>query len=95
MSEALDGLSYICLFVLDRDGGKYHVDMQHWDELDAAYGNWIEKKIDRVLTLTCLDGGPLLIAVSRIAELCPSTPEIRQRSREQGEALKAETGFAD
>lgn len=94
MRETIEAGTYICLFVLDGAGNKYHVDESFWDEIDAAYHNWIERKIDRVLALTCSDGGPVLVAASRISELCLSSPEIRMRGREQSEALKAEGGFS-
>lgn len=92
MSATADFGSHIALFVVE-NAGKYHVDLAHWDELDAAYHHWIERRIDRVLSLNCTDGGPLLIAASRIAEVTTSTPETRARSRELEEAYKAETGY--
>lgn len=83
---------WIAVFV---PNGKYHVERSHWDELDAAYHHWIERRIDRVLSLTLMDGTPLLIAASRIEELTLSTPESRRRSRELAEAEKAEGGFVE
>lgn len=94
MSGIAEYGSHICLFVVE-NAGKYHVEASHWDELDAAYHHWIERRIDRVLSLTCTDGGALLIAASRIAELAMSTPETRARSRELAEACKAEGGFQE
>lgn len=93
MSDTVEYGSYVCVFVVE-NAGKYHVDLSHWDELDGAYHHWIERKIDRVLSLTCTDGGPLLLAASRITELCQSTPETRERSRQLEAACKAESGFA-
>jgi hypothetical protein len=94
LGDAGDAGTYVALFVVE-NAGKYHVEAVHWDELDAAYHHWIERRIDRVLSLTCTDGGPLLIAASRIAELCMVTPETRQRQRELESAFKAEAGYSD
>lgn len=92
MSSTVELGSYVAVYV---EGGRYHVDPSHWDELDAAYHHWTERHIDRVLALSCNDGAALLIAASRIAELYLSTPEQRQRSRELAAAEKAEAGFTD
>ncbi len=94
MSATAEAGSYIALFLIATDG-KYHVEAGHWDEIDAAYNHWIERRIDKVLSLTCNDGGPLLIAASMIGGLALSTPATRQRSRELDEAIKAESGFTE
>lgn len=94
MTPTIDVGSYVAVFLVE-NSGKYHVEPSHWDELDAAYHHWIERKIDRVLTLTCTDGGPVLLAASRIDSLTLVTPETRKRSFELQEALKAEGGFTE
>jgi hypothetical protein len=73
----------------------YFVDATHWDEIDAAYGHWIERRIDRVLSLVSRDGGEVRIAVSRVSDFCLSTPEVRARARELDAAEKAESGFQE
>ena len=94
MSDTIDSGSYAALY-LDGESGEFHIQPHHWDEIDAAYHNWVERRIDRVLSLTCDDGRPLLIAASRVGGLAMSTPEYRQRSRELDDARKAEGGFIE
>ena len=77
------------------DGSAYHVVPDHWDELDGAYHNWVERRIDRVLELTCAEGSRLLVAASQIQALYLSTPESRRRHSEREAALKAEDGFSE
>lgn len=83
--------SFVQLFIRN-DGGRYHVAHEHWNEIDAAYTHWTERGIDRVLTLSCTNGSPVLLAVSRIGEMHLSTPESRQLDITLADALKAETG---
>lgn len=94
MSTTSAAGSFVQVYIRE-NGGRYHVQPEHWDEFDAAYHHWVERRIDRVLSLTCNDGGPLLVAASRISEIVMSTPENRERDRELVEALKAESGFAE
>lgn len=94
MTDAIEVGAYVVVFLVD-NSGKYHVEASCWDDLDAAYHHWIERKIDRVCAITCVDGAPLLIAASRIGELCLATPETRAREREIASALKAESGFEE
>lgn len=86
--------SFVRLYIVE-NGGAYHVMEDHWDEIDAAYHNWIERKIDRVLSLVGNNGSDILLAASRISEVCRMTPECRQRARELEAAEKAESGFAE
>lgn len=89
-----ESLSWIDVYLVP-PGGHYHVSLEHWDEIDAAYHHWIERRIDRVLTLTCADSEPLMIAASRVGEFSRSTPEGRARGRVITDAVKAETGFVE
>lgn len=86
--------SFVQVFIV-HDGGCYHVEAHHWDAIDAALHQWIERRVDKVLALTCTNGCDLLLPASRIGEVCMSTPVTRERGREQDAAMKAEGGFAD
>lgn len=86
--------SWVMLFTTQGQS-MYFVDAAHWDEIDAAHGHWIERRIDRVLSLVGRDGSDIRIAASRISDFCLSTPEARARGRELEAAEKAESGFAE
>ena len=94
MNGTPDAGSMLRLYVVE-NGGVYLVDLSHWDEIDAAYGDWIERKRDRILCLSGINGGDIRIAASRISEFCNSTPETRARMRDIEAAEKAESGFAE
>lgn len=81
--------SWILLYTVQANS-MYIVDAAQWDEIDAAYGNWIERRIDRVLCLTGRDGSDIRIAASRVSDFCLSTPEARGKAREYELAEKAE-----
>lgn len=86
--------SFIQVYIRE-NGGQYHVDTQHWDEIDAALHQYIERGIDRVLSLTSTCQKEILIPVSRVSDASTSTPESRQRNREIMAALKAEDPFSE
>lgn len=86
--------SWVAVFVVE-NAGKYHVSVDHWDEIDAAMHHWAERRIDRVLTLTSNDGEALLIPASRISDVSRSTPVSRERQRALEAASKAEMGFEE
>jgi len=87
-------VSYIAIF-LENEDANFRVETHHWDEIDAAYHQYVERRIDRVLTLDSTDGTPLLIAASRIGGVSISSPESRERIRAIEAALKQEAGFAE
>lgn len=91
---ALDGLP-VWVNVNCVDGNTCQVSGDHWDELDAAYHNWYERHIDRVLALTCLTGSDFIVAASRISDILRSTPESRTKNHELEAAQKAARGFRD
>lgn len=68
---------------------------EQWDELDAAYHAWIERRIDRVLALTLITGDDLLIAASHVHDIARITPTGRERKRRLREIEKKETGFSE
>lgn len=86
--------SWVVVFLVEQ-GGCYAVAAQHFDEIDAAYGDWTERRRDRVLALTATNGSDLRIAVSRISEFGTSTPDTRACGRALMAAEKSEAGFAD
>jgi hypothetical protein len=75
--------------------GAYFVPTDYWDEIDAALHQYVERNIDRVLTIKTLAGSDLLLPVSRIGDVVTSTPEARARNREIARAINAEKGFED
>lgn len=94
MSAIVEVGSFVKVYVVD-NGGVYNIDFHQWDEIDAAYHAWIERRIDRVLALTGVSGGDVLIAASRISDVCASTPDSRERDRAIEAAQKAESGFEE
>lgn len=77
------------------DGGVHHVMASHWDEIDAALHQQVERNIDRVLTLTNCNGAEIMLPASQIGAATRSTPESRERQRERDAAFKVEGGFEE
>ncbi len=73
----------------------YWIPERYWDEIDAAFHNFIERRIDKLLSLTTLAGAEILIPVSRIGDVGLSTPETRDRTRALDRAMQAEQGFTE
>lgn len=71
----------------------YYIEPSHLNELKAAHRDWTEKKVDRQLELTSVDGGELIIGSSSIDLIIPSTPETRARAKLWNAAKKHEEGF--
>lgn len=90
--DAIELGAWVSIFVRE-DGRMHQVKPEQFDEIDAAFGNWIERRIDRLLHLTTLNGGELLIPASRMSEAVRSTPETRELQRRLEAASKAEGGF--
>lgn len=75
------------------DNGVHHVLDSHWDEMDAALHQFVERNIDRVLTLTNCNGAEIMLPASQVGAVVRTTQESRQRQRERDAAFKAEGGF--
>ena len=92
MTDQIDLGSWVMVFLVE-GGGCYNVAPDHFDEIDAAYGDWIDRRRDHVLSLVTTSGADLRIAVSRISEFVSCAPETRARGRALNAAEKAEDGF--
>jgi len=90
--EPIELGNWVSIFTVEN--GAYHqVREDQFDEIDAAYGNWVERRIDKLLHLTTVEGGDCLIAASRISEVVRSTPTTRELMRRFAEQSKREEGF--
>lgn len=94
MSETLTVGTYARVYIRE-NGGCYHIDASFWDEIDAAFSDWIERHRDRVLHLKGYDGREIQIAASRISDMSLATPEARARTRDLEAAEKAEAPFTE
>lgn len=96
MNQAAElGLGAFVVVTVVGEDSAWWVEPEMWDEADAAYHNWIERRIDRVLSFTTDAGAPLLLAASRIGALALTSPEIRAKMRAIDAARKAESGFEE
>jgi hypothetical protein len=86
--------TFVAVSIRD-DDSYYQVNPEHWDEIDAALHNFIERRINKVLALTTNSGSALLLPASMISSVLMSTPEIRVRHRALAAAAKAEEGFSE
>jgi hypothetical protein len=87
--------TFIVMTLTNSETSVYHIAREHWDEIDGAMHNWIERRIDRVLALRSTNGHDCLVPASRINDVFMSTPEGRARGRELDAAMKAEAGFQE
>lgn len=94
MTEQLDIGEFVELTLKNEDGA-YYVGAGHWDEIDAAYHQFIERRLDKVLSLITLAGGDLLLPISHVSAVSRSTPEVRAKNARIGAAIKSEQGFVD
>jgi len=92
--EPIELGNWISIFTVEN--GAYHqVRDDQFDEIDAAYGNWAERRVDKLLHLTTVEGNDLLIAASRISEVVRSTPATREAMRRFAKLSKIEDGFSN
>jgi hypothetical protein len=86
--------SWVSVFVIE-NGPMHQLKPEHFDEIDAALGNWVERRIDRLLHLVTLNGGDMIIPASRICSAVLSTPATRELQSRLVAASKAEEGFSE
>lgn len=83
--------NYVALYL--ENNSYYRIEPEYWNELDAAYGNWVEKKIDKLLCLVELSGEEIRIAASKINDMRLATLAGRAKGELVSKALKDELGF--
>lgn len=86
--------TFLCIYIR-YDGGAFHVAESYWDEIDAAFHQYVERNINRVLSLTNTNGADLLLPACQIGAVLRTTPESRERQRKLDAASKIETGFQE
>lgn len=89
-----DITSWIIVYTVE-NGGRYHIETSHWDEIDAAFGQWIERRYDKVLCLTGYNGSDIRMPASRISDFSLCTADSRARMRELEAMEKAESGYVE
>lgn len=72
------------------DGGSVALEARHEQEIDAAFSQWVERGVDRVLRLTLAHGDEYVTKASQIEAFTISTPDGRRRATELEAAAGAE-----
>lgn len=74
--------------------GFYRIPMDQWDYIEAAFGHWIERGIDKMLILTDISGADVRVPASKVMDFFTDTPEVRKRGLVWEKAYKAECEYA-
>lgn len=87
-----DGLGTYIVVWTEQCSSRYEIHASHWSTLDAAFGQWVERGIDKLLELNIITGPTLMLPVSRISEFLLSTPDSRAVQRVRNVVEKQDAG---